>query len=109
MIGILARIVSIIEIVCFQREGIYFDTFLMSRFCNPWEFIKWLTKFIFFKNKLKCFGVFYFIKPMEMKATKFLEIVKIKVVKIDTMHQIYTNHHANIMSDTLVYQSTNQC
>jgi hypothetical protein len=46
---------------------------------------------------------------MEMKETKNLEIVKIKVVKIDTMRQIYINHHANVMSHTLVYQSTTQC
>jgi hypothetical protein len=46
---------------------------------------------------------------MEMSVTKNFDIMNIKVVKIDTMHQIYINHHVNIMFDTLVYQSTNQC
>jgi hypothetical protein len=68
-----------------------FDRSLMSGFCNPWKFIKWLTKYIYFKNIFKIFGAFDFIKPMEMKVTRILEIVKIKVVEIDTMHQIYIN------------------
>jgi hypothetical protein len=52
---------------------------------------------------------FWFHQAHGNESDKNFGNCEIKVVKIDTIRQLYINHHANIMSNMLVYQSTNQC